>query len=39
MIPPEAWTSSDTTRGFFGLYGMLAGSLTGMLAGLMLARD
>ena len=39
MIPPEAWTSSDTTRGFFGLYGMLAGSLIGMLAGLVLSRD
>jgi hypothetical protein len=39
MIPPEAWTSSDTTRGFFGLYGMLAGSLIGVLAGIALARD
>jgi hypothetical protein len=37
MIPPEAWTSSDTTRGFFGFYGMLvlsvAGGLIGLLAG------
>ena len=38
MIPPEAWTSSDVTRGFFGFYGMLAGGLLGALVGLLASR-
>src|SRR5687768_11270789 len=35
MIPPEVWTSSDTTRGFFGFYGMLVMSIVGGLIGLL----
>ena len=35
MIPPEVWTSSDTTRGFFGFYGMLVMSIVGGLIGLV----
>lgn len=38
MIPPEAWTASDATRGFFGFYGMLAGGLLGALVGLLASR-
>jgi hypothetical protein len=38
MIPPEAWTSSDATRGFFGFYGMLAGGVLGALIGLLASR-
>lgn len=38
MIPPEAWTSGDVTRGFFGFYGMLAGGLLGALVGLLASR-
>lgn len=38
MIPPEAWTSSDATRGFFGFYGMLAGGVLGSLIGLLASR-
>lgn len=38
MIPPEAWTSADVTRGFFGFYGMLAGGLLGALVGLLASR-
>lgn len=38
MIPPEAWTSADATRGFFGFYGMLAGGLLGALVGLLASR-
>jgi hypothetical protein len=38
MIPPEVWTSSDTTRGFFGFYGMLAMSIVGGLIGLLASK-
>lgn len=37
MIPPEAWTESETMRGFFGLWAMLllplVGGITGGLTG------
>ena len=37
MIPPEMWTSADTTRGFFGFYAMLAMAAAGGLIGLLSA--
>ncbi len=39
MIPPETWTSADTTRGFFGFYAMLVFAVIGTLAGFVLAHD
>ena len=39
MIPPEAWTSADTTRGFFGFYGMIAGGALGAVIGLLASRS
>ena len=35
MVPPEVWTSSDTTRGFFGFYAMLVLAVVGGLIGLL----
>ena len=35
MVPPEVWTSSDTTRGFFGFYAMLVFAVVGGLIGLV----
>lgn len=37
MVPPEAWSSVDTARGFAGFYGMLLGSVAGALIGLALS--
>lgn len=37
MVPPEAWTASDTLRGLTGFYGMLAGALLGAVIELALA--
>ena len=33
MIPPEAWTSEETIRGFAGLWGLLLFPLLGALIG------
>jgi hypothetical protein len=38
MIPPEAWTATETGRGFFGLWSLLVLPLIGALAG-ALARS
>ena len=38
MIPPEAWTSGDFTRGIAGFYGMLAGGAAGALIGAIAGR-
>lgn len=37
MVPPEAWTASDTQRGFAGFYLMMLGALIGAALGVMLA--
>jgi hypothetical protein len=39
MIPPEAWTSGDTARGFAGLWGLLVFPVTGALVGALLPRS
>jgi len=33
MIPPEAWTESETVRGFFGFWAMLCFPVVGAIAG------
>ena len=36
-VPPEAWTTADTLRGFAGFYLMVLGAAIGALIGIMLA--
>lgn len=38
MIPPESWTSEETIRGFFGLWGLLLLPLVGGAAGALTTR-
>lgn len=38
MIPPEAWTESETTRGFFGLWAMLLFPVVGGITARLTAR-
>jgi hypothetical protein len=38
MIPPESWTSEETIRGFFGLWGLLLLPLFGGAAGALTTR-
>ena len=38
MIPPEAWTSEETMRGFFGLWALLMLPLAGGATGALTTR-
>ncbi|HEX9565770.1 MAG TPA: hypothetical protein VF981_17455 [Gemmatimonadaceae bacterium] len=38
MMPPEAWSSTDLVRGFFGYFGLLAFPVAGGLAGYVTSR-
>jgi MFS family permease len=38
MIPPEEWTSSETTRGFAGLWSLLVFPIVGALIAAVLRR-
>ena len=38
MIPPEAWTESETLRGFFGLWAMLLFPVVGGITAGLTAR-
>ena len=39
MIPPEAWTSEETFRGFAGLWSLLVLPVIGAIIGLVMARE
>jgi hypothetical protein len=38
MIPPEAWTSEETARGFIGLWALLVLPVVGAAVGAVLTR-
>jgi hypothetical protein len=39
MIPPEAWTSDETVRGFFGLWSLLVLPVVGAAVGAALHKS
>jgi len=39
MIPPEAWTSEETMRGFAGLWALLLLPVVGAIVGAVMSTD
>ena|GEM_PF-907354 len=39
MVPPEAWSASDTVRGVGGFYWMMVGAIIGAAIGILKSRN